>query len=36
MVDGLYGEHHLHVSLGLYLIALLNRPNRGSETGNRL
>lgn len=36
MVDGLYGEHHLHDSLGLYVIAINKRSNRGSEASDRL
>jgi len=36
MVDGLYDEHHLHGSLGLYLIAIHKRSNRRSEAGDRL
>ena len=29
MVGGHYGEHHLHGYLGLYLIAIHKRSNRG-------
>lgn len=31
MDNGLFGEHHLHDSLGLYVIAIHKRSNRGSE-----
>lgn len=36
MVDGFYGKHHLHGSLGLHLIAIHKRSNCNLEAGDRL